>query len=98
MRNAPNGVTVVLIDPQGRVVAHASDFDGGMSAGISRKEAQTWRAKKACAVDYVVGSCNGYVSAAIRDGYPGADGLVKKLIADHGFREHVIEHGYEDER
>lgn len=92
--SCPKGVTVVLIDPQGRVVGQASDFEAGASAGVTRREAQTWRAKRACAVDYVVSSCNGYVSAAIRDGYPGADGLVKKLIADHGFREHVIEHGY----
>lgn len=94
----PKGVTVVLTDPQGRVVANASDFEGGGSAGVSRKEAQTWRAKRACAVDYVVGSCNGYMAAVIRDGYPGAEGVVNKLVSEHGFRQHVIEHGYDNDQ
>lgn len=91
----PKGVTAVLIDPQGRVVADATDFNAGGSAGVSQLEAQRWRVKKAVAVDYVDGSCNGYLSRVIRDGYPGAEGIMSKLISDHGFRLHVIEHGYD---
>jgi hypothetical protein len=92
----PQGITVILIDPEGRVVAHASDFDEGMPAGYSRREAQRMRAQRACATDYVVSSCNGFLSAVIRDGYPSAEGMVSKLVSEHGFRRHFIEHGYDD--
>ena len=86
----------MLIDPQGRVVADASDFNHGGSAGISQQEAQRYRAKKAVAVDYIEGSCNGYLSRVIRDGYPGAEGVMSKLVSDHGFRLHLIAHGYDE--
>lgn len=94
MSDDPKGVTAVLIDPQGRVVASASDFNRGGSAGISQREAQRYRVKTACAVDYVTAACNGYVAEAIRRGYPGAEGLMQKLVSDSGFRLHFIEHGY----
>ncbi len=94
MTDVPKGVTAVLIDPQGRVAADATDFNAGGSAGLSQQEAQTRRAKKAVAVGYVDGCCNGYLSRVIRDGYPGADGIMSKLISDHGFRLHIIAHGY----
>lgn len=92
----PKGVTVVLIDPQGRAVADATDFQGGGAAGISRKEAQTWRAKRACAADYIKGACNGHLSAVLLDGYPGPEEIVRKLVEKVGYRVHVIEHGYDE--
>ncbi len=94
MKPDPQGVTAVLIDPQGRVCASASDFDGGGSAGVSKKEAQTWRVRGRVSVDYIVAACNGYVAEAIRAGYPGAERLVENLVREHGFRLHYIEHGY----
>ena len=96
MTDVPKGVTAVLIDPQGRVVADATDFNAGGSAGISQQEAQRYRAKKAVAVDYVDRCCNGYLSRVIRDGYPGAEGIISKLVSDHGFRLHIIAHGYSE--
>ncbi len=94
MSDDPKGVTAVLIDPQGHVVASASDFSRGGSAGISQREAQRYRVKTACAVDYVIASCNSYVAEVIRKGYPGAEGLMQRLVSDGGFRLHFIEHGY----
>lgn len=90
----PQGVTAVLIDPQGRVTASASDFDAGGSAGVSQQEAQRYRVTRAVAVDYINASCNGYLGAVLRSGYPGAEGIIHKLVADHGFRLHFIPHGY----
>ncbi len=90
----PKGVTAVLIDPQGRVTASASDFSAGGSAGVTQQEAQRYRVNRAVAVDYIVASCNGYLSAVLRDGYPGAEDIAQKLVADHGFRLHFISHGY----
>lgn len=90
----PQGVTAVLIDPQRRVSASASDFDVGGSAGITQEEAQRYRVKRAVAVDYINASCNGYLGSVLRSGYPGADGIIQKLVADHGFTLHFIAHGY----
>ena len=92
----PQGVVAVLVSPQGRVVAEATDFSHGGSAGVSQQEAQRYRVKKAVARDYLRAMVNGELFAVLASEYPGPERIVQKLVSDHGYRLHFTEVGYPD--
>ena len=92
----PRGVVAVLVSPQGRVVAEATDFSLGGSAGVSQQEAQRYRVKKAVAHEYLRGMVNGDLFAVLAAEFPGPERIVQKLVADHGYRLHFTDVGYPD--
>lgn len=93
----PPGVTAVLTNSRGQVVADATCFERGFPAGFTLVEAQRQRAHLAACRNYIFGACNEDLAAEIIKGYPGAEGLVNSLLSNHGFRLHYIEHGHEPE-
>lgn len=54
----PSGVVGIFIDPDGRVIATATDFYKGYLGGFTLREAQTMRVKKALALEVANAFCS----------------------------------------
>ena len=95
MTTEPQGIVGVLLDNGGRVMAEATDFHRGGSAGVEQWEAQKWRVRQALAVDYINGVCPPVLAAAIRQvGHRGPEELVKHMCRENGWNVRYIAIGY----
>ena len=81
---APKGVLLVLTDPDGDVIASATDFEQSALGGFSLLEGQKLRAKGALAGDLIRRGCAPYIAKAMDD-YE-ANALLDKLVRTKGCR------------
>lgn len=91
MKIAPKGVVCILIDPQGRVWATASDF---ATAAGDQRETQTRRAERQCALELGRQA----IAGSVLGGFEGWDleNLMQRLIANKGWRLHRHVIGYSE--
>lgn len=94
---APQGVTVLVTDSDGRQVGTGSCFERGHPGGYTLREAQTLRATNAAWWQAFDRMCRSEVASVINQGGIAFDALRRKLQDQHGWREHVISHGHGDE-
>lgn len=88
----PKGVTMVLIGPDGRIVAHASDFHPGTSAGLGVREVQEMRARRALFRNAVTAMCNADMAASIKDHQ--AEEIVHEMQRQKRYAIQTLVHGH----
>lgn len=88
---APKGVTAIFSAPDGRVIAHASDFSESRNGGLTLREAQEMRAKRALYSAAVRAMCNADMASAIREHQ--AEEIVQAMCRKHGHAVQVLTHG-----
>jgi len=93
MADTPKGITAILVGPEGRVCASASDFSRSYPAGFKMWEAQKHRARAAVCADYIHAACNPDLAKSILRGYPGGVDIVDRM-RDDGYRIHYVAHGH----
>lgn len=91
----PQGVVGVLINQQGRVVAHAADFALDRPGGFQLKEAQLHRVHRLLSFELVRNTCNPDIVKAM--GAYDCDQLMRTLINAHGYKVTTIPIGYDDD-
>lgn len=73
----PSGVVMTLSSPDGRVIAHAADFERGSPAGFSVREAQESRCKRQLSIEVVRVLASPLLSEAVD--YYIADQIVARM-------------------
>lgn len=92
----PRGVVAVLTDEKGTVMATASSFEHGGSAGVSQEEAQTWRAKERVAVDFIRGATHPALADAILRGHMRPVEIIHQVVYRQGWKINIIPIGYKE--
>ena len=64
----PQGVVVVVTDPDGRVIANAADFDTDRPGGFKLMEAQAFRARNTARREVIRAYCSPMLTDTL-DGY-----------------------------
>lgn len=73
----PSGVVMTLSSPDGRVIAHAADFDLSNPAGFSVREAQESRCRRQLSIEVVRAMASPLLSDAVD--YYIADQIVARM-------------------
>lgn len=94
MSATPKGVIGIFTDESGNVIASVSDFDNGGAAGISRKEAQTWRVKNALAWAVVRAYASEKLTRSLTNYWTTE--IVNDLVRKHGCKVSIIPVGYQE--
>ena len=89
----PKGVVAVLVGPDGRELANASNFGGGGPAGISQREAQESKARRSLALATMVSLASHIMSDAISS-YMAEQILCE--MCQKGCRILIVPIGYDD--
>ena len=91
----PKGVTMLLIDDCGSVIATASDFYRTCPVGYDLKDAQERRCEDALANAAADAYCSPRYTQAM-DHYWKRQ-IIQNLRNDHGFKVHTIYTGHDDD-
>ena len=89
----PKGIVAVLVGPDGRELANASNFGGGGPAGISQRERQESRACRSLALAAMAALASNILSAAISN-YMAEQILCE--MCQKGCRILIVPIGYDD--
>src|SRR3546814_405693 len=92
---SPRGYLMLMLWPDGKVLAEVSDFETSGYGGFTLKQAQRircrdrlWRSVLDRLANPIIGDAAG--------SYHG-DAIINAMVSKHGFRVHEIAIGYEDE-
>jgi hypothetical protein len=88
-----NGVVMLVISKSGTVLASVSDFDTSGYGGFTLEEAQTIRANRALAYEYLRAVAHPHLAEAVRP--MDAERILKDVCDKHGYKiiKRVIGHG-----
>jgi hypothetical protein len=91
MKKIPSGMVAVIVGPDGREIAHAADFSPDRSSGISKEEAQSYRAKTRVMGALVERMCSGDFAKAIHsDGSYISEQIWSRMRDNLGYKMHVL--------
>lgn len=90
----PKGVLIVLTAPDGRVVAHAANFNLDRPGGFKLRDAQEARAHRALASKTIRDFCSPVIADAM-DQYE-CEQVVRRMQDKLGYKKTIIPIGYEE--
>lgn len=91
----PQGYMVLMLWPDGDVLAEVSDFDKATYGGFKRKEAQRVRCKDRLWRVVLDRLANPIVGKAA--GTYHGPAIIDEMVRSHGFKIHEIAIGYDDD-
>ncbi len=91
----PQGVITLIIAPDGRVVAHAADFNQSGYGGFTPAEAQSIRAHDKMTRALLRETCATYIASSVSS--YAADLILREVCENQRFKVHKIYIGYDDE-
>ena len=94
MSDAPKGIVMCLISPDGRAVASMTDFAPDTYSGYSMAEAQEHRCKDALAYEMLRVFCNPIIAKVVSNYHAQT---IMSALKDNGYTVHTVWVGYESD-